>query len=234
MSITINTDNLRGEPAPLYHVYPRQTKPQPAYVELDEDGDVSADYNGEIGNAVPMAVWHRRTLRFDVSPRVGGDDLADFLESDAVVALLERIHAGHTVEWNGNNHVGTLDDDAQAAAEALMEALSGLDDVEVGDAYEWLAPGFALSDLVEGESIETLAASLIDEAAGEGITIHGSMEDAVAQCAAERIQREIDMGADFDPATLRAAEILAAYDEQYAKLPADYRAALADDEDDAE
>lgn len=31
MSITIDTSNLRGKPAPLYHVYPRQEKPQPAY-----------------------------------------------------------------------------------------------------------------------------------------------------------------------------------------------------------
>lgn len=225
MSITINTDNLRGEPAPLYHVYPRQTKPQPAYVELDEDGEVSADYNGVIGNAVPMAVGHLRTLRFDVSPRVGGDNLADLLESDAVVTLLERIHAGHTVEWNGNNHVGTLDDDAQAAAEALTEALAGLEDVDVGDACEWLASGFLLSDLVESGSVEGHAAELMGQAAADGIVIYGSMEDAVEELAAMAIRDAMDRKIDFDPTVLRAAEILAGYDKQYAELPAAYQAA---------
>lgn len=235
MSITIKTDNLRGEPAPLYCVYPRQTKPQPAYVELNEDGEVSADYNGEIGNAVPMAVWHRRTLRFDVSPRVGGDDLADFLESDAVVALLERIHAGHTVEWDGNNFVGRLTEDAERAAETLTEALAAPPELAIWDAYEWLAPGFnLLSELVESGSVPAHSAALIDRAVDDGIVIDGGMEDAVIELAADAIRDAIDRKIDFDPTVLRAAEILAAYDKQYAELPAAYQAALADDEDDAE
>lgn len=65
-TITIHTDTLRGHAAPLYHQYPQQSQPQPAYIEITEDGDVSAGYSGEIGGAVPMAVWHHRTLRVPV------------------------------------------------------------------------------------------------------------------------------------------------------------------------
>jgi uncharacterized protein CbrC (UPF0167 family) len=41
--------------------------------------------------------------------------------------------------WTGNNHVGTLSDDASAAFELLSEELYGLDDhYTLWDAEEWL------------------------------------------------------------------------------------------------
>lgn len=43
--ITLKIDNLRsGDLAPLYCRYADQTTAQDAYIEIDEDGDVSADY----------------------------------------------------------------------------------------------------------------------------------------------------------------------------------------------
>lgn len=53
----IITSNL-NEKCPVYHKYPRQFNPQPAYIELDcrGEGVLSADFSGEIGNGVPFYV----------------------------------------------------------------------------------------------------------------------------------------------------------------------------------
>ena len=130
MNISIKTDNLRGEIAPLYCRYQGQTDCQGAYVQMNEDGIVSADYNAEIGWAVTFDVFHNRTLSWGVASRVRGDALADLLESDEMRALFERVHTGHDVEWDGNNNVGHLDDDARAASDEIEAELTTLGEDE--------------------------------------------------------------------------------------------------------
>ena len=107
--------------APLYHRYPGQHYPQDAFIEIDERGVVTAFSNPEIGNAVPAAVFLSHTLRFDITPYVSGDDLADLIGSDEVVGLLTRLYEGHTVEWDGNNHRGKLTFDAKRARDELAD-----------------------------------------------------------------------------------------------------------------
>lgn len=192
-NLTIDTDNLRGEIAPLYCRYPQQTNAQPAYVEMDEDGNVSADYSGEIGNAVPMAVWHKRTLRWAVSSSVRGDELADLLERDDVVALLERVYLGHSVEWDGNNHVGRLDDDAQTASEALdtifgEEPNSGNDGSGVWDVGDWIG-GAGLLDHWSGVPLDEAVSAIEDYAESEGIYLDGDVEEELLSLAASWIDR---------------------------------------------
>lgn len=126
-TITLDIDNLT-EGAALYHVYPGQSRPQTAHVQLDGGGRVTADWNGEIGNAVPMDVWNGRTLRWAVSPYLSGPALAEALASPEVAALLEAVAAGHDEEWNGSNHVGTLTPEAREASERLGELLDRLAD----------------------------------------------------------------------------------------------------------
>jgi len=106
MPVTLDLSNLRDSLAPLFHRYPRQTSPQGAHVELGEAGAVSADWNGEIGNGVPVAVYHKLTLRWSVPSAVSGAALADYLEVDGL-ALLERVHAGHATQWDGSNLWGS-------------------------------------------------------------------------------------------------------------------------------
>lgn len=95
-----------------------------AHLWIDEDGKVSVGartYYG--GDGTPMDEWHNRTLTFTiasggqvVSAAALGEALA---EGGEIAVLVERIIAGHSVEWNGNNNVGTLDDDAQGASDDL-------------------------------------------------------------------------------------------------------------------
>lgn len=218
--INVKLNNF-GRTLPLYKRYPGQSQPQRAHIELDEEGTVTAGINGEIGNAVPMDVWHGRTLRWSVSPYAFGPSLEDLINSPRVIELFERVHAGRTVEWDGSNHVGRLDEDAEAAAlelEAIFAPDSGeYDLVQACEAYQLVEGSwFNLDELVWAGSVEECAGEIETSVLNE-IFIIGDTADAVALRTSEIIERHIDKGT-VDAVTLRAAEILAAYDEEFAYL----------------
>lgn len=221
--ITYDLDNLRGEAAPLYRIYPGQHQPQRAYIQLDEDGTVTADYSGEIGNGIPMSVWHNRTPRWYVNSAANGDSLAEWLESDEMRALLARVHAGHSVEWDGNNHVGRLDEDAEAARDEITAMLDGYnqpyDVMEVWDAYDWVREGFSLAELVEAGSVAACASAIEDAGCDNHQAVVGDMVDAVAKIAAEHINYHLDEETEPDDTVRAAAVILAAYSQsEYGSL----------------
>lgn len=105
---------------PLYMHYPGQHEPQGAYVQLHPDGEVEFGVNGEIGNAVPEAVFHDRIVRIcGVDPYLSLKGL-DKLHRE-IRPMLEDIAAGHSIEWNGNNNVGRLTEEADEARERIMK-----------------------------------------------------------------------------------------------------------------
>ncbi len=118
--LTINRD-YRGKKLPLYKKYPRQIHPQRAYLVLTEDGNLDANYTGEVGNAVPSDVWHHRTLRFQVPSTISADGLDKLIED--FLPIIQKIYNGHTVESNGNDLVGKLTIEASIALEDLEYAL---------------------------------------------------------------------------------------------------------------
>ncbi|MFF7335393.1 hypothetical protein [Streptomyces sp. NPDC008150] len=112
---------LCTEPTELFRQYHGQNEPQPAYIQLDtEAGTLHADYDAEIGNAVPASVWHGIDRRYRI-PILTADAANRVMEE--IAPLADRIVAGTTTEWDGNNHVAVMDDDAIAAEEELEEAL---------------------------------------------------------------------------------------------------------------
>lgn len=124
----------------LYHQYPAQSNPQPVFLELRPEDDpprLRADWDGEIGNAVPMSVYHGRVIRFGLpSPYYSGGVLCRML--DEIASLCETICAGYSSEWDGNNHVGRLTDEAQDAREAVEQYLERQEpDLQVYDAADW-------------------------------------------------------------------------------------------------
>lgn len=211
--ITINTDNLRGELAPLYHRLYGQHRPQPAYVYLDEEGNVRADYCGLIGGGQPMEVWLGRTLRWSVNPEVNGDHLAELLESDEVRALLERVHAGHSVEWNGSNYVGRLTDDARDASDELERIFEDethtVDSGGVWEASQWINPLSADDILTQGESLDDAAERLVEEAESDRVVIEGGtgeMREAIESRLGHMLQRQIPGLRHHHLTTLRSCE----------------------------
>lgn len=108
--------------APLYLQYPGQHAPQRAYMEIDPEARrVSWDVTGEVGNAIPVRVYHRTVRRYAVTPYLLHEQIADLTER--LRPQIERVIDGLTVDWDGNNYVGRLSQDAQDAEGEIQAAL---------------------------------------------------------------------------------------------------------------
>lgn len=181
-TLTLSLDNL-DHPTALYEQYAGQHAPQPAYVQLTEDGTVSAYASGEIGGGAPAHVWHNRTLRWSINPSVDAVALADWIHADEdVLELLERVHAGHDVAWDGSNMRGSLDADATAASEQLERVIT-----EFGETYTiavWQSAEYiqsaSLTDLWPvGQTLADAATAIVQTAQSNGDYIQDSMSDAL-------------------------------------------------------
>ncbi len=158
--------------APVYEKYDREFQAQPAYIRMDEDGEIDAWVNGEIGNAVPASIWNGRTLTWRVPSNVRGDALLAFVKERQ--PLFERVYLGHEVDWDGNNHVGKLDEDAQEASEEIETKTESLHEetIDVCSMAEWMrAEGNnKLRDLwAADQSLET-AAEEAEESARDALS----------------------------------------------------------------
>ncbi|MGW3491512.1 hypothetical protein [Streptomyces sp. NPDC001054] len=112
---------LCTSPTELFHQYAGQSEAQPAYIELGlKDGILLADYEGEIGRAVPFSVFHGFDVRWSV-PVLTGAAANRVLEQ--VAPLARRMLADWEEVWNGNNMVARLGEDARAAHEEIRDVL---------------------------------------------------------------------------------------------------------------
>ena len=138
--LTINTGNL-DEVAPLYHQYPWQLNPQPAYIEIDPMGDeitIKADWSGEIGNSIPEYIFNGLASRITCPPYVLGSALADYLNSDRFAGLVIELCSDYEDTYRDGNRVGTWGD-VDAVEREIEDDLLGLDMAEVFDSADWLA-----------------------------------------------------------------------------------------------
>ncbi|KNE83336.1 hypothetical protein AB0B04_19340 [Streptomyces xinghaiensis] len=110
------------DPIELYRQYDGQFEAQPAYIELDlREGTLLADYNGEIGNAVPFSVYYGFERRYGI-PVLTADAANRVMREIAPMAA--RILADWEEVWDGQNMVARLGKDA-IAAEDDIETLLG-------------------------------------------------------------------------------------------------------------
>lgn len=177
----------------MYSQYPREIDPQPAYIELSVNGVVEAGYSGEIGNSVPSDVWHRRTLRWSVTPCISGEAITELLQRDDVIDLLERVHDGHDTKWNGSNFVGTLTDDAEEARDELTQIFESVDpDVGVWNVESWLFNSCTLfdhwpaGDNTLEEAVDELEANIEPKWIIHGDIREALLEDAQWRCRQTR------------------------------------------------
>ncbi|MBT9151341.1 MAG: hypothetical protein DDT40_01534 [candidate division WS2 bacterium] len=175
--IATNAADLYNKLAPLYYRYPMQLAYQPAYIELNpSERSLGADYNVEVGNAVPSAVWHNCIYRLPIPATLRGSAVAALLRDPEVLHLAEVVCEGHSVEWDGNNQRGYLTEDGLEALEALEYELaedrfSEADHVEVWDVGDWLSTWTPTL----GETLEEAAETIEQEAEGDGILIVGDV-----------------------------------------------------------
>jgi len=95
---------------PVLFQYQNQCFPQPAYLEFDPAATgklaLSADYSGEIGNAVPVDVWNGKIIRFKIPPYTTRAALKRLETDPELWRRLTAIREGFDIFWNGNNYVG--------------------------------------------------------------------------------------------------------------------------------
>lgn len=185
--LKFNLDNLT-DGAPLYCRYDGQINPQPAYVYLDADGTVTAEYSN--GGWSP-AEAERRLLSWSVSPRSGGQPLSAALQSDPIKGLLERVHAGHMIEGLR----GHLSDDAQDASDQLRDALYYLDiDAPIWDVEDWLDAGGqnTIADVwPTTKTLDEADAENRHAAAADEIILNGSCRDALLSWAKRALRDDV-------------------------------------------
>jgi len=178
------------------------------YLAVSEDGISLHTSTCHGGDATPIEVYHGRVLHYTVASAYSGsvviarDTLAeDLREGGQLTALLERVHAGLSVEWNGNNHVGRLTADAEDAAED-MNALLDRDDSRyvdtswgVWDAEDWLVGDHGITAETTDWQIAALAAEYTAQAVLDHVRfanmfevltdIRGRLREEAAEEAAE-------------------------------------------------
>ena len=171
---------LTTERAPLWLRYPTQAQAQPAHLVMDADGIVTARIDPEIGNGMPMDIAMGRRLWWRIPATLTGEQLSDLITDERTVALLERIHAGHTIEWDGSNHRGQLTDDAgdaDAELEVLCAELEG--DARVWDVETWLGDASIEQLWPADMPVEQAAAELQAEVKASGITLEGDLAETL-------------------------------------------------------
>jgi len=160
--------------ADLVDIYPNQTNPQDCFIELDLcTGRMSTQTNPEIGNAVPMDVWHGLVRRYylpgpplAVTANELMQDIA--LHAQAILDLSEVI-------WDGSNnvvraHERNCEDEWQcdcpvAVAERAIEgAINGMPAEDTvwlswAEAGDWYTEGVSeyVARVQAGEDIDAVA-----------------------------------------------------------------------------
>ena len=159
----------------LHCNYQGQTERQGCYIELDcQTGLLTATYNAEIGNAIPFSVYHGHDRRWGI-PCLIADAANDLL--DEISPLAQRVLDGYTSEWDGNNHVARLSDDAQAAEDEIERLIDDLrvdetNGISDADAGEWLTETDpAITAQTTDEEIAALAEQAEQDAAYERIVL---------------------------------------------------------------
>jgi hypothetical protein len=170
-STSLNTsaiDKLTGT-LPVYLKYDREINPQPAYLEIDEDGYVSADSNSEIGNGVPASVWNGLTLRIHIPNHLTARGIQGLVTD--LLPLLERLHTGNEIAWNGNNWTGKLTDDALEAETEILQFIdrnsTDYESSEIWDACDWLQSetpeSLGITSTTTDEQLQTIADKITEE-----------------------------------------------------------------------
>lgn len=170
----------------MYCQFGGQYEAQDCYVWIDPGArEMGAEYNAEIGNAVPMPVWHHLMLRFSI-PVLTADAANSLLEE--LEPLARRICDGFETEWDGSNWVGEYDNDAEAASAEIericQETLGDYDShVQVWEAAEWFSDGmrdaaktFGVTASTTDDELAEICDTALTAAHGEGVHVLRRLE----------------------------------------------------------
>lgn len=170
MGTSVTITKVEGK-LDLFAHYTGEYQPQDVFIALDADeGRLWADYNAEIGNAVPSSVWHGHVKRWGV-PLISASTANDLMER--LIPLATRIIKGYTSKWNGSNEVACYTDDAETAIEEVERICSEVEaDFGYSDACDWINyPAAGLTADMTDDQLEKEASDVVDYALDEGLIL---------------------------------------------------------------
>ena len=166
MPVQIKESSIEGR-IPVYLCYPGQNGIQPAHIYLTEEGELGASVSGEIGPAIPMMEFHGRTLTWAIPGNVRGGYLRQFLADPDVVELFEKVHQGHSIEWDGHNLVGRLTPEASESMGKISDEIGRFFTKETLVNVTSLEAYLTMNDSPEKVLHYTLSGKTVDEAVAE-------------------------------------------------------------------
>ena len=153
------------------------------------------------GVGTPEEEWNGRTIcesiPEDDNLGVDENEAEELLSSPELQVLLATVCDGHTVSWDGNNHIGRLSDEAEEALNAILAQLRGISyEVSLMNTEDWLSGGpdidiAAIDDLDEldayEERLDDIARECEPEEPGLVLTrdIHDCLQDWIDERRSE-------------------------------------------------
>lgn len=179
---TITVPGQNNSELPLYLKYPGQGVPQGTCLSISSER-AWWETSGAIGGGMSEEAFHGRVQQVPCAPTLTFEELVWF--SEELAPLIELVIEGLDDEWDGNNRVGILTDEAADALEEIestLEPEKHTDSLEVWEPAEWLdgtSNSELLVDLREAGSLEALIAEIEASALSSGQVIVGSIEDEI-------------------------------------------------------
>jgi hypothetical protein len=195
--------------APLYVECPGGS--YGAWLCLNEHGECSLEVLGPWVYTFRTSLRDCRTLVWPLPHEIKGHALQKMLTSDRVLQLLQRVHDGQEVEWDGQRWSGHLDDDADEAnaeLEQIFECEWNADDTwSFMSAHEWLTE-YSLNDVwPAGKSLQEAAEYIIRDAENKGTLVGSTTE--MESALRVKLLKQVRVDKDFEP----TPEQLAALDD---------------------
>ncbi len=134
--------------APLFRYLPSSGRPAPTFIWMDSEGRVGVDYQVEY-NATPIDVYLNRTFQFPLFPELSGEDISNLLSNSEIQQLLTLIHNKHSVEWNGSNLVGRLDEEGYEKIAELNDIIHDMALTSLEDTYDGRSAFFTAESFVD-------------------------------------------------------------------------------------
>ena len=162
---------------PLYVHYDGQIQPQPAYVEFDtRTGDLTAGWDGEIGNGVPVDVWEGKRLRWPISYELTETEVNSLLDEIAEQITWDAeeeewsVPSDYDVEQLAYN--ATYNTSAAYTARGIWEAADWYsDDASWDGATVTIIGEWTITATTSDTDLDKTAVAMQEEANGEGVTL---------------------------------------------------------------
>lgn len=166
-----------GKLHPLYAHYDGQYEPQPAYAEFDtRTGSLTAGWDGEIGNGVPMDVWDGKRLRWPISYELTEAEVNNLLDEIAEEITWDAEEEGWSVPSDYDveqlAHNATYNTSAAYTARGIWAAADWYDDNASWDGATVTIIGeWTITATTSDTDLDKIAKAMQDDANGDGVTL---------------------------------------------------------------